>query len=213
MVEMPTEPGKLETMKQLADRFEEIGIFGINILEFLFPWVHIEEFKESGYKIARRPYRILYDYTYAGGVPIAGSEMEALELLKYIAKQKYSYGAHYCSLENKLTAQIWQHNRSVKITETEHLSEKDFFIKTAKAYGEDAAKVRDIFEKDGVMHYNYNAPASVIEFPVSEISRLKGLNIELGISSMILDRQGEQLCVREVAVHKTDTESFSMEEI
>jgi pyruvate formate-lyase activating enzyme-like uncharacterized protein len=132
MVEMPVEPDKLELMQQLADRLEEIGIFGINILEFLFPWVHINEFKESGYKIARRPYRILYDYTYAGGVPIAESEISAMKLLKYIAEKNYSYGAHYCSLENKLTAQVWQHNRRVRLTGMEYLSEKDFFIKTLK---------------------------------------------------------------------------------
>jgi pyruvate formate-lyase activating enzyme-like uncharacterized protein len=214
MVEMPVEPDKLEKMKELADRLEEIGIFGINILEFLFPWVHIEEFKESGYKIARRPYRILYDYTYAGGIPIAESEIKALELLKYIAEKKYNYGTHYCSLENKLTAQIWQHNLRVKRTGMEYLSEKDYFIKTAKAYGEDAVKVRDIFEKNGVVHYSFNAPDAVIEFSVSEIYKLTGLNLDIGISSLILDRlEDNRLCLREVAVHKTDTESFSMQDI
>jgi pyruvate formate-lyase activating enzyme-like uncharacterized protein len=214
MVEMPVEPDKLETMKELADRFDEIGIFGVNILEFLFPWVHIEEFKQNGYRIAQRPYRILYDYTYAGGVPIAESEIKALELLKYIAEKRYSYGAHYCSLENKLTAQVWQHNRNVRLTEMERLSEKDFFIKTAKAYGEDAAKVRDIFDKNGVRHYNYNAPDGIIEFSISEISSLKGANVDIGIASLILDPIGDgEFCLREVAVDKTDSESFSMEDI
>ncbi|MDR2401644.1 MAG: radical SAM protein [Deferribacteraceae bacterium] len=214
MVEMPVEPDKLDAMKHLADRFEEIRIFGINILEFLFPWVHIDEFKESGYKITKRPYKILYDYTYAGGVPIAESEISALKLLKYIAEKNYSYGAHYCSLENKLTAQIWQHNSRVKLTGMEYLSGKDFFIKMAKAYGEDAAKVREILNRNGVRHYNYNAPDGVISFPIAEISSLKGEDMLIGISSVILDPIGNgKFCLREVAVDMTDTESFSLEDI
>jgi pyruvate formate-lyase activating enzyme-like uncharacterized protein len=213
MVEMPVEPGKLEDMKRLADKLDEIGIFGINILEFLFPWVHIEEFKKNGFQISRRPYRILYDYTYAGGVPIAKSETDALELMKYMALNKHRYGAHYCSLENKLTAQVWHHNRKVKKAAIETISENDFFIKIAKAYGDDAVRVRDILEKSGVKAYSYNIPDGVIEFSPKEIYRLRGMDIELGIASLILDREGENICIREVAVHKTDSETFTLDEL
>ncbi len=213
MVEMPVEPGELERMKALADRFEQIGIYSVNILEYLFPWVHVKDYNAKGYKISKHPYRILFDYSYAGGVSVSGSELECLKLMKYIAEKKYKFGAHYCSLENKLTAQVWHHNRNFKKLPTEYMSQKDYYVKVAKAYGSDAVKAKEILDKSNVKHYSYNEPEQVIEFSVQDISLLKGQNMELGISSLILDRNEEEVCVREVAVHRADTETFSMDDL
>ena len=213
MVEMPCKTGQLENMKKLLDKLEEIGIFGINILEFLFPWVHVKEYTGAGYKVRYRPYKILFDYTYAGGVPIAGSETECLKLMKHAAERKYKMGVHYCSLENKLTAQIWHHNHRFKKTPLEHFSEKDFFVRTAKAYGEDAHKIKDILDKNKCQNYIYNKSAAHIEFPMENIPSLAGNNMQLGIGIMVLDKQDDKNCIREIAVHMTDTESFSMNDV
>ncbi len=213
MVEMPCKPGQLENMKKLLDRLEKIGIFSINILEFLFPWVHVKEYTDAGYKVRNHPYEILFDYTYAGGVPVAGSEIECLKLLKYAAEKKYKMGVHYCSLENKLTAQVWHHNHKFKKTPVEHFSEEDFFVRTAKAYGEDAHKVKEILDKNKCKSYIYNKADERVEFPPENIPLLAGTNMQLGIGVMVLDRQDDKNCVREIAVHVTDSESFSMSDI
>lgn len=213
MVEMPCGIGQLDSMKTMLDRLETIGIYGINVLEFLFPWVHAKEYAERGYKVKNRPYKVLYDYTYAGGVPVAGSEEECLELIKYAALKKFKTGVHYCSLENKLTSQIWHHNRKLKTTDIEFFSSNDFFVKTAKAFGVDAEKAKELLDKAAVSHYTYNASDSFIEFSVHDIKHLKDANIELGISYMILDYDEQGSFVRELSVAYTDSESFDINDI
>ena len=213
MVEMPAEKGKLEEMKAIFDRLESIGIFGINILEFLFPWVHVKEYVAKGHKVKKYPYTILYDYDYAGGVSVAGSELECLQLVKYAAEKKFKMGVHYCSLENKLTAQVWHHNKRVDLSDYEYLSPNDFYIKTAKAYGDDAHKVKETLDEAGRGRYMYNKSDAKIEFSVKDIELLKGKNIDIGISSMILDRDEKQTFIREVAVHKANSDNFSLDDI
>lgn len=213
MVEMPCLPEQLESMKSILDRLENIGIYGINILEFLFPWVHADEYAKHGYKISRKPYRVLFDYDYAGGVSVAGSEICCMELLKYAAGKKFKMGVHYCSLENKLTAQVWQHNHRFNKTPLEFFSENDFFVKKAKAYSGDARKVKAALDEKGVANYTYDRAADVLEFSVFDIPRLKGLEVELGISVMILDYDAGGTFIREIAVHHTDSEIFSQDDL
>jgi len=105
VVEMPVIPGTLDEMKKLLNELNQIEITGINLLEFLYPWVNPEEYKKRGFKVKHRPYEVLYSYTYPGGLPISGSEEECLELLLYALEKKFKMGVHYCSLENKLTSQ------------------------------------------------------------------------------------------------------------
>ncbi|NLB88203.1 MAG: radical SAM protein, partial [Syntrophomonadaceae bacterium] len=115
MIEMPVIPGTLEKMKNLLDELERIGIFGINLLEFCFPFNNVEVFNEKGFKVKRRPYKVLYNYWYAGGLPVDGSEQECLQLLEYSLNQGFKMGVHYCSLENKHTGQVYQQNFGKKV--------------------------------------------------------------------------------------------------
>jgi pyruvate formate-lyase activating enzyme-like uncharacterized protein len=213
MVEMPPLLGKLTEMEQLFDRLEAIGVKSVNILEFLFPWVHRDEYLAKGYKINRRPYRVLYDYGYAGGIPVAGSALECLKLVKYAAVKGFKMGVHYCSLENKLTAQIWHQNTMFTKKPLEYFSKNDFFVKSAKAYGDDAARVAQILEDAKRIHYIYNKSDKIIEFPITDVPLLKGENMQLGISYMVFEYTVEGALLREVAVYMADTENFNMEEI
>jgi pyruvate formate-lyase activating enzyme-like uncharacterized protein len=94
MVEMPVLPGTLEEMKQVLMRLDALGVFGINLLEFCFPLNNAEIYREKGYHIRHRPYRVVYDYSYAGGLPIAQSELECLELVEFAPDQKLKLGVH-----------------------------------------------------------------------------------------------------------------------
>jgi hypothetical protein len=120
-------------------------------------------------------------------------------------------GVHYCSLENKLTSQIWHHNHKFRKTPLEYFSEKDFFVRTAVAYGEDANKVKEILDREN--RKNYNKSQKTIEFPLDDIPLLKGSNMQIGIVVMALDSVDGKACVREIAIHIADTESFSMDDV
>ena len=83
MVEMPVLPGTLEEMKAVLTELDRLEIFGINLLEFCFPYHNAEIYRERGYKIKARPYRVLYNYMYGGGLPVAGSESVCLDLVEF----------------------------------------------------------------------------------------------------------------------------------
>lgn len=214
MVEMPVFPGTLEKMKTLMLALDEIGIFGVNILEFLYPWVHPEEYNKHGHEVAHRPYGILFNYTYAGGLPVSGSETECLELLLFCAEKKVKMGVHYCSLENKLTAQIYHHNFNLRRTGTEMFSEKDFFIKTAKGYGDDIAWIKEKLDEAGCEHYIFNNSSKFIEFSPEFVPLLKEKDIELALSYQVVDFDEEDRKVlREVQIDMINPRTFLPEEI
>ncbi|MDR1358129.1 MAG: radical SAM protein, partial [Coriobacteriales bacterium] len=83
MVEMPVIPGTGQEMRELLDTLDELGIFGINLLEFCYPRHNWPEFESRGFRVKNPPFPVLYEYGYAGGLPIAGSEELSLELLSY----------------------------------------------------------------------------------------------------------------------------------
>jgi pyruvate formate-lyase activating enzyme-like uncharacterized protein len=112
MVEMPVLPNTFDEMKDVLSTLDELGIFGINLLEFCFPLNNIEAYGEKGYKIKARPFRVLYDYWYAGGLPIAGSEDVCLDLVEFALDAGLKLGVHYCSLENKHTGQVYTEQRA-----------------------------------------------------------------------------------------------------
>jgi len=53
-------------MKSVLTELDRLEIFGINLLEFCFPYNNADVYRERGYKIKGRPYRVLYNYLYGG---------------------------------------------------------------------------------------------------------------------------------------------------
>lgn len=148
MVEMPVGPHDGLAMKELLARLDAMGVRGVNLLEFGFPLCNAEAFAERGLELRQNPYPILYNYWYAGGLPIAGSEAECLELMRFAAERGLKLGVHYCSLDNKNTGQIYQQNKGFLLDRAFvaahgwlHFDEEDYFLKCAKAVGDDASSV------------------------------------------------------------------------
>lgn len=215
MVEMPLMLNKVEEMKELMITLDKIGIFGINILEFLYPYVHPDEYKNKGYEVIKRPYKVLYPYTYAGGVPIAKSSIECLEVMLYCLEHNVKMGMHYCSLENKLTSQLYQSNHPIKMSEIEYFSEKDFFLKTVKGYGDDAAIIKEVLDKNNVDHYMYDTSNKVIEFSPTYITLLKDYDMELGLTYLAVDFDegyGRKV-LREYQIDKVEPKTFELSDI
>ena len=208
MVEMPVLPGTLEEMKSLLTELEWIGIFSINLLELCFPLNNTVEFQRRGYLIKTPPYRVLYNYWYAGGLPIAGSEELCLDLLEFALDSGFKMGVHYCSLENKHTGQVYQQNQAGTLSPTIYVSRKDFFLKTAKVFGEDIPKVKEIFERRRKITYQELPDYGYLEFNISHIRLLSNLNVEIGISTNILEQRDEGQVIRELKVDLTTPQDF-----
>ena len=210
VVEMPVLPDTLDEMKDVLHKLDQLGIFGINLLEFCFPLNNIEAFRERGYKVKGRPFRVLYDYWYAGGLPIAGSETVCLDLIDFAIEADLKLGVHYCSLENKHTGQLYKQNNGHAFPRRIYFSQRDYFLKTAKVFGEDIPAVMEIFEKSGYRDYSYNEQNNSLEFHIKQIGSLKKLNIEIGISSQVIETRDNEPYLRELKVDVTTPQTFRL---
>lgn len=210
MVEMPVLPDTLDEMKDVLVELDRLGIFGINLLEFCFPLNNAEVYRQKGYKIKARPFRVLYDYWYAGGLPIAGSETVCLELLDFALEAGLKLGVHYCSLENKHSGQIHQQNDRVILPKRMYVSPRDYFIKTAKVFGEDIPAVRQELDRAGCREYLYDEEHQSLEFHVNHIARLKKMEIEIGISTQVVETRQNEFFLRELKVDVTTPQSFRL---
>ena len=211
MVEMPVLPGRLDEMKDILRELERIGIFSINLLEFCFPLINADEYRKRGYRIKTPPYRVLYNYWYAGGLPVAQSELDCLELLEFALDNGFKMGVHYCSLENKHTGQVYQQNRAGAVSPIASASKKDYFLKTAKVFGNDVAGVKERLAKKRKARYTYQPDYDCLEFHVRDIRALNGLDIEIGISTSIMEQRGGEQVVRELKMELTTPEIFNLE--
>jgi uncharacterized protein len=208
MVEMPVLPNTLDEMKDIILRLDELGIFGVNLLEFCFPLNNPEVYREKGYKIKARPFRVLYDYWYAGGLPVAGSETVCLDLVEFALQRDLDLGVHYCSLENKHTGQIYKQNHGQAIPKTMHFSQKDYFLKTARVFGDDLPLVQSVLDQSGRREYQINDQKGYLEFHVDRIKSLEKLEVEIGISSNVIEKRGDDFVLRELKVEVTTPQTF-----
>lgn len=214
MVEMPFPKGMVNEMKSLMEVLDNIGIYSINILEFLYPFVHSDEYFKKGFEVKKHPYSVLYPYTYAGGVPVAGSSVECLEVMLYAVEKNMKMGLHYCSLENKLTAQVYHANCNAGKSSMEYLSNSDFFIKVAKGYNQDVDIIKNILDNNGIEYILYN-DASIIEFSPEYVYLLKDYNMELGLAYLAVDYDDTlgQKVMREYQIDKIEPSSFNLADI
>lgn len=205
MVEMPVMPDCEEEMQALLCRLAEIGIFGINLLELCFPYHNAPKFAERGFALKYPPYRTLYNFWYAGGLPIAGSELVALRLMQFAAEKKLDLGIHYCSLENKNFGQMYQQNHALAQPHSSLLfSEKDYYLKTVKVFGEDAVTVKKLFDKRGMTDYIYNAKGSFLQFHPKAARQLIGRNVELALSIDVLEYVDGEVVTKELKLLRAD---------
>lgn len=214
VVEMPVMPDAVDDMKRLLRQLDDIGISGINLLELCYPLYNAEEFSRRGYKIKKTPYRVLYDYWYAGGLPIAGSEDACLELLEFSLGERLRLGVHYCSLENKFSSQVYLQNKPYEQAFPRRtLSDRDHFLKSAKAFGGDAEAVRALFEEAGESHFEFEGEGPVIEFEPSLIPMLAACfpAMEIAISYGIVERSEGNVSLRELKLDLTTPASFDIE--
>jgi pyruvate formate-lyase activating enzyme-like uncharacterized protein len=208
MVEMPILPGSVETMKGVLTDLNDIGIHSINLLEFCYPFGNADEFNKRSLKARKKPFVTLYNYWYAGGVPIARSELACLSLLEYALDRGLEIGVHYCSLENKLTGQNYQQNHGKPTPETAYFSERDFLLKSAKVFGQDISRVKRRLQKNGYRAFVRNRKHDYLDFHVSQIPALSGMDVEVGVSTGTLETRSDGDYLRELKVDLTYPDRF-----
>ncbi len=210
VIELPVIPGTLEWMKRLMRRADALGVRGINLLEFCFPLHNAEEFARRGFRLRKHPYRYLYDYWYGGGIPVAGSEAEALALMEFACEVGLGMGVHYCSSDNKNTGQIYQQNSSPEAVAFVRrdcpwmaADPEERFLKCAKAFGADAAVVRDWLREAALGPWGFDEDVPCVSFPValaSEAGRAVP-TAQLAESVAVVERRDDGApYLREVAI-------------
>lgn len=210
MVEMPVMPNTLDEMKDVLVELDRLGIFGINLLELCFPFNNSKIYREKNYRIKARPFRVLYNYWYGGGLPVAGSESVCLDLIEFALNAGLKLGVHYCSLENKHTGQVYQQNSTYNLPNRMAFSQKDYFLKTAKVFGEDIPAVKQAFDKSGYCDYVISEEHNSLEFHVNQIGSLKKMEINIGISSSVIEMRGDEQVLRELKVDVTTPQTFRL---
>ena len=213
MVEMPVLPGTLDEMKSILLKLDKLGVYSINLLELCFPLHNAAAFRERGYMIKARPYQVLYDYWYAGGLPVAGSEAICLELVDFALEEQLQMGVHYCSLENKHTGQVYQQNSTSVVPATSYFSQRDFFLKSAKVFGEDVPPVKAVFDAKGYSGYRHDEELETLEFHVNKIKLLRELGVEVGISTGVCEIRGGEGVLRELRLDVTTPQTFKLSEV
>ena len=214
MVEMPVMPGELELMKELLMRLDELGARGVNLLELGFPLFNGEEFARRGLRLKAEPYRVLYDYAYAAGLPVAGSEGACLELLAFALEAGLTLGVHYCSMENKHTGQVFQQNAPHAATHPlRAMSPRDHFLKSCKAFGADRAPVRRVLAAAGAP-FEESDEFDFIEFRCADAALLREElpDVELAVSYAICEPRDGETVLRELRLDATTPSTFDLEQ-
>lgn len=184
MVEMPIVPldGAQARMKYLLTEFDAIGIDGINMLEFCFPFCNWPEFARRNLRLKNPPFEVMYDYGYSGGLAVAGSEELILELMLWAIDSGLSLGLHYCSLENKHRSEIRIKNERIASSfPMMRFDEEDFFLKAGKAFGADVKPVRKALEDAGCDDIHEDTDEDSITFSLDYIEKIASVVREDGV--------------------------------
>lgn len=212
MVEMPVIPGTEEQMKDLLLDLDEIGINGINLLEFTYPMWNWPAYESRGLTLRNPPFRVFFDYLYAGTLAVQGSEESCLKLMLWAHRQNLHLGMHYCSLENKHRAQMRQLNRLNDYPEEIYAFDYgDYFLKTAIVFGLDRAPVRRALRKKGCADFLEDDEAESTSFhPCWLETALKvrhegGEQVQPCISYNVMVTDGGEVRMRELKIEDAIT--------
>ena len=199
MVETPCIPGTYDEMCEVLLFLEETGASGINLLEFCYPFHNWDEFAKRGFKIKNPPFPVLFEYGYAGSLPVAGSEVLALRLMAFAFEKNLNLDIHYCSLENKHRSEIRQMNeRRFANDSLFWLDPEDFFLKAAKVYGDDREPTATMLQRAGCPERIEDEEERSLLFPVRYMPELSGSPVQPVISYNVLVAKEQGQGIREV---------------
>ncbi|MBC5582961.1 radical SAM protein [Eggerthella sp. NSJ-70] len=199
-VEMPVFPDSFEYMRDLMVELDRRGVDSINLLEFCFPFTAWEAFERRGYLIANPPLEVLYPYGYAGGLPVAGSELECLRLLDFACEARLGMGVHYCSLANKHRAEMFAaHALEAQRKDGYVLDADDFFLKACKVFGREAVEAQRLLREMGA-RFSVDENARSLQCEPRLKAVLDGAGLHTALSFCVKENRSGQEVLREVAL-------------
>lgn len=201
MVEMPVVPAELARMKLLLRQLDDLGVRGINLLELCYPHRNWGDFARRGLALKNPPFEVLYDYGYAGGLAVAGSEEACLELVLFALDEGLSLGVHCCTLDNKNRDQVLQRNRAVALDPEVYELGDDCFYRTAKAYDGDKEKVSAYLDGIGA---RYGVEEDCVSFHPARVAEAAGLGVLPVLSWNLIEGQGADAYIRELKLQVVD---------
>ncbi|MEI3232277.1 MAG: hypothetical protein V8S24_14250 [Gordonibacter pamelaeae] len=131
--------------------------------------------------------------------------------MEFAVAENLRMGVHYCSADNRISAQVNLQNKMFshdgrlrRQWPWMDADEDDHFLRCAKAFGGGAADVREWAERAGSIPYSYDADVPSIAIPRSLASdAMKAYpKASFGESVSVLEREGDIICMREIAVRK-----------
>ena len=145
------------------------------------------------------PFDVMYDYGYSGGLPIAGSEELALELMLYALGNDMDFGMHYCSLDNKHRSEMRQINEpGANLHPCYHFDEGDFFLKCGKVFGPDCEAARRVLEDAHCTSLRDEGDA--VCFPLELAGAVRDAGCTVMEALHVLERHDGGRMLREVAL-------------
>ncbi|HIY84652.1 radical SAM protein [Rubneribacter sp.] len=204
MVEMPVAPDEGERMERLLVELDEAGVRGVNLLEFCYPFRNWNEFSRRGYRVKNPPFEVLYEYGYAGGLPIAGSEEACLELVLFALDEGLRIGVQYCSLDNKNRDQVLQANRSVALDPALYELGGDCFYHAAKAFDGDVGVARRVLSERHAFFTEDDE--GCVTFHPRFAAEVAAAGVAVAHSWNIVERQSGAAVVRELKLALWDEE-------
>ena len=131
----------------------------------------------------------------------------ALKLLKFAQEEKLNLNVHYCSLENKHFGQVYQQNLTAGNSDPSFvMSERDFYLKTVKAFGKDAKEAERLLKAKG--RRDYRIEMDYIQFSPDCAELLRKKDMELGISYNIREIRDREEIIRELRLDAVKAAEF-----
>ncbi len=211
MVEMPPIPGTEDQMRDLLVRLDRMGVHGINLLEFAYPMWNWPVFESLGLTLRNPPYRVFFEYSYAGSLAVQGAEELCLRLMLWAHEQNLGLGMHYCSLENKHRAEMRNTNEQRKLLDPRFgFDYGDFFMKALVAFGPDRTLVRAALHARGCRDFIEDEQADSTSFhpkwlqAASSVLGENGTPVQLCVSSNVVVERGGTLAFRELKLERLE---------
>jgi hypothetical protein len=111
------------------------------------------------------------------------------------------FGMHYCSLENKHRSEMRQQNEPYRDVHPCYVfDDGDFFLKTAKVFGNDVDLARELLRAAGCRDFIENKREQSLAFAPQYAERIKasGCDVVIALNALEGDERGHYL--REVAL-------------
>ena len=94
-----------------------------------------------------------------------------------------------------------------------YFSKRDYFLKTAKVFGKDMLPAKQIFDRNSYHEYRSSNDYHFLEFHVDKIEMLRSLDIEVGVSTNVLEMREGETYLRELKVDVTNPQIFQLTDI